>query len=130
MKKVLALLLTAVLLLSGCSRERIPEAECEEPPVGEQYAIAFAQLQIVNVSDDGIKAIVKGVSADTNYLAVGDKVVLNIPLGMVQDRVGDLHLIDWHSWIKGRWVEADGCIYDVTYNVLHADNAVWKGENQ
>lgn len=130
MKKVLALLLTAVLLLSGCSRERIPEAECEEPPVGEQYAIAFAQLQIVNVSDDGIKAIVKGVSADTNYLAVGDKVVLNIPLGMVQDRVGDLHLIDWHSWIKGRWVEADGCIYDVTYNVLHADNAVWKGENK
>jgi len=130
MKKVLALLLAAMLVLSGCSRERIPEAECEEPPVGEQYAIAFAQVQIVDVSGDGIQAIVKEVSADTNHLAVGDKVVLRIPLGMAQDRAGDLHLIDWHTWIKGRWIEADGCIYDVTYNILYADNAVWKGESQ
>ena len=130
MKKVLTLFLAVVLLLPGCSRERVPEAECEEPPVGAQYAIAFARLRIVDVTGNGIEAITEEVSADTNFLEVGERVVLDIPLGMVRDCVGDLNLVDWRSWIKGRMVEADGCVYDATYNILRAYNAVWKGESQ
>lgn len=125
MKRMAALLLILVLLLSGCSREINqeigPEAAIDSPPIGEQYAIAFARVRIVDATD-GIEAIVEEVRADTAFLEVGERVMLDLPGEMICD-------IEDQSQIIDRVVETQSSIYDTTYNILHADNALWKGEN-
>lgn len=126
MKRLAASLLILALLLSGCSREMNqdigPEAAIDIPPIGEQYAIAFARVRIVNTTN-GMEAVVEEVRADTAFLEVGKQVVLDIPGDMLCD-------CEDQSWVIDRVVEAEGCIYDATYNILHADNARWKGEIQ
>ena len=125
MKRMAALLLILVLLLSGCSREINqeigPEAAIDSPPIGEQYAIAFARVRIVDATD-GIEAIVEEVRADTAFLEVGERVMLDLPGEMICD-------IEDQSQIIDRVVETQSSIYDTTYNILHADNALGKGEN-
>lgn len=125
MKRMAALLLILVLLLSGCSREINqeigPEAAIDSPPIGEQYAIAFARVRIVDATD-GIEAIVEEVRADTAFLEVGERVMLDLPGEMICD-------VEDQSQIIDRVVETQSSIYDATYNILHADNALWKGEN-
>ena len=125
MKRMAALLLILVLLLSGCSREINqeigPEAAIDSPPIGEQYAIAFARVRIVDATD-GIEAIVEEVRADTAFLEVGERVMLDLPGEMICD-------VEDQSQIIDRVVETQSSIYDTTYNILHADNALWKGEN-
>lgn len=125
MKRFSAILLLLVLLLSGCSREMNqhigPEAAIDPPPIGEQYAIAFARVRIVDPTN-AVEAIVEEVRADTAFLEVGERVVLDIPSEMICD-------IEDQSQIIDRVVGIESCIYDATYNILHADNALWKGEN-